>query len=167
MWIVARYLPVAPFSLKPAAATSSGGKTLLIPTPYAIKMALLDVAIRTSGIEEGERLFPFLRDLAVSEEVESMLLLDLDGERAGAAASAHGGGKSTSRAVDARNVDELQNVLEDEDADVLVNTASYRINLDAMSACLKSGSNYLDLGGLYWHLVDLIWIFLFPLLYLV
>jgi hypothetical protein len=65
MWIVARYLPVAPFSLKPAAATSSGGKTLLIPTPYAIKMALLDVAIRTRGIEEGERLFPFLRDLAI------------------------------------------------------------------------------------------------------
>ena len=25
----------------------------------------------------------------------------------------------------------------------------------------------LELGGLYWHLVDLIWIFLFPLLYLV
>jgi cytochrome c oxidase subunit III len=25
----------------------------------------------------------------------------------------------------------------------------------------------IDLGGLYWHLVDLIWIFLFPLLYLV
>ena len=24
-----------------------------------------------------------------------------------------------------------------------------------------------EIGGLYWHLVDLIWIFLFPLLYLV
>jgi cytochrome c oxidase subunit 3 len=24
-----------------------------------------------------------------------------------------------------------------------------------------------DLSGLYWHLVDLIWIFLFPLLYLI
>ena len=24
-----------------------------------------------------------------------------------------------------------------------------------------------DLGGLYWHLVDLIWIYLFPLLYLI
>ena len=24
-----------------------------------------------------------------------------------------------------------------------------------------------DLTGLYWHLVDLIWIFLFPLLYLI
>src|SRR5947209_17870391 len=65
MWIMARYLPVALFSLKPAAATSSGGKTLLIPTPYAIKMALLDVAIRTRGLAEGERLFPLLRDLSI------------------------------------------------------------------------------------------------------
>jgi cytochrome c oxidase subunit 3 len=24
-----------------------------------------------------------------------------------------------------------------------------------------------EIGGLYWHLVDLIWIFLFPLLYLI
>ena len=32
------------------------------------------------------------------------------------------------------------------------------------------GPNYftpVDLGGLYWHVVDLIWIFLFPLLYLI
>ena len=33
---------------------------------------------------------------------------------------------------------------------VLVNTASYRINLEAMRACLTAGCNYLDLGGLYW-----------------
>lgn len=66
MWMIARYLPVAPLSLKPAAATSSGGKTLLTLTPYAIKMALLDVAIRTLGIAEGERLFPLLRDLSLS-----------------------------------------------------------------------------------------------------
>jgi cytochrome c oxidase subunit 3 len=24
-----------------------------------------------------------------------------------------------------------------------------------------------DLGGLYWHIVDLVWIFLFPLFYLI
>ena len=32
------------------------------------------------------------------------------------------------------------------------------------------GSKYytpVDLGGLYWHVVDLIWIFLFPLFYLI
>ncbi len=75
MWIVARYLPVAPFSLKSAAATASGGKTLLVPTPYAIKMALLDVAIRTSGIAEGERLFPLLRDLAIWLEAPNDLIV--------------------------------------------------------------------------------------------
>jgi cytochrome c oxidase subunit 3 len=24
-----------------------------------------------------------------------------------------------------------------------------------------------DIGGLYWHFVDIVWIFLFPLLYLI
>ena len=31
----------------------------------------------------------------------------------------------------------------------------------------RSYDTPLELGGLYWHLVDLVWIFLFPLLYLV
>src|SRR5579863_385884 len=75
MWIVARYLPVAPFSLKPAAATSSGGKTLLVPTPYAIKMALLDAAIRTLGLAEGERLFPALRALSIAMELPKNIVV--------------------------------------------------------------------------------------------
>src|SRR6266700_6321445 len=75
MWIVARYLPVAPFSLKPAGATSSGGKTLLIPTPYAIKMALLTSIIRSRGLAEGERLFPFLRDLDLYLEPPETILV--------------------------------------------------------------------------------------------
>lgn len=76
MWIVARYLPVSFFSLKPAGATSSGGKTLLIPTPYAIKMALLTSIIRSRGLVEGERLFPLLRDLALFlEPPETILVL--------------------------------------------------------------------------------------------
>ena len=75
MWTVARYLPVAPFSLKPAAATSSGGKTLLAPTPYALKMALLDVAIRTGGVDEGVRLLPYLRDLSVAIALPDDLLV--------------------------------------------------------------------------------------------
>ena len=61
-----RYLPVTLFSLKPAEATSTGGKTLLVVTPYAVKMALLDAAIRTQGVSAGEQLFPALRDLSVA-----------------------------------------------------------------------------------------------------
>ena len=31
----------------------------------------------------------------------------------------------------------------------------------------KENFTAIEIGGLYWHLVDLIWIYLFPLLYLV
>ncbi len=46
-WLIAEYQPVALFSLKHGEATSTGGKSLLVPTPFAIRMALLDAAIRT------------------------------------------------------------------------------------------------------------------------
>lgn len=42
--------------------------------------------------------------------------------------------------------------------------------LTAMSARGRFSSNYfapLDVSGLYWHFVDIIWIYLFPLLYLI
>jgi hypothetical protein len=45
-WLVFRYIPIALFSLKSSRATSTAGKTLLTPTPYAVKMAFLDVALR-------------------------------------------------------------------------------------------------------------------------
>lgn len=75
MWLVARYLPVSLFSLKSASATASGGKTLLVPTPYALKMALVDAAIRTRGLMEGERLFPLLRDLSIWLEAPQDLIV--------------------------------------------------------------------------------------------
>ena len=87
-----------------------------------------------------------VRDLADSEEVQAMRLLDLDGARAAEVASQYGAGRASAEAVDAR--DGLAGVLEN--CDVLVNSASYRINLDAMRACLSAGCHYLDLGGLYW-----------------
>lgn len=75
MWLVARYLPVSLFSLKSASATASGGKTLLVPTPYALKMALVDATIRTRGLLEGERLFPLLRDLSIWFEAPPDLIV--------------------------------------------------------------------------------------------
>jgi saccharopine dehydrogenase (NAD+, L-lysine-forming) len=88
-----------------------------------------------------------VRDLAESDEVDRLDLLDLDGDRAAAVAAAHGDGKATAAAVDARAAGGLAAALEN--ADVLVNSASYRVNLDAMRACLAAGCGYIDLGGLY------------------
>ncbi len=89
-----------------------------------------------------------VRDLAVSEEITEMLLLDLDGDRALAVAQAYGGGKSRSSAIDAGAEGALAAALAG--CDALINSASYRLNLVAMEACLEAGCHYLDLGGLYW-----------------
>jgi len=66
MWLIAEYRPSTFFSLRPANATTSGGKTLVTPTPFALKMALLDAAIRVYGRAQGEVWFPQIRDLVVA-----------------------------------------------------------------------------------------------------
>jgi len=66
MWLIAEYEAVTLFSLKLSTATSSGGKTLLVPTPYALKKALLDSACRTLGVRRAESLWEQIRDLHVA-----------------------------------------------------------------------------------------------------
>ena len=108
------------------------------------------VSLRVAVLGAAGTIAPaIIRDLAASDEVAELILLDLDAARAQAAAVAHGSGKATGRAVDARSVDRLGGELRDARADVLVNAAAYRINLEAMLACLQAGCDYADLGGLY------------------
>ncbi|NDJ78840.1 MAG: hypothetical protein GYB65_21525 [Chloroflexi bacterium] len=75
MWTIAEFRPVALFSLRPANATVSGGKTLITPTPFAIKMALLDGAIRLWGRDQGAEWWPQIRDLAVAVALPDQLLV--------------------------------------------------------------------------------------------
>lgn len=56
-WLLLQYRPSALFSLRMSQATSSGGKTLLVPTPYAFKMALVDVGFRLYGLGGGRSVF--------------------------------------------------------------------------------------------------------------
>lgn len=105
----------------------------------------LNVAVLGAG---GTIAPAIVHDLAGSEEVGGMMLLDVDAERAEAVAGSHGAGRASARAVDARDAGQLADALEG--VDILVNSASYRLNLEAMRACLHVGCNYLDLGGLYW-----------------
>lgn len=76
MWTIAEYQPTSFFSLRPYTATSSGGKSLLVPTPFAVKTALLDAAIRTQGLERGRVLFPALRDLRVAVRLPRYILVN-------------------------------------------------------------------------------------------
>lgn len=76
MWVLATYQPTTFFSLKPSNATSSGGKTLLTPTPYAIKMGLLDVAIRIGGVDFGEQAWEWIRGLSIAVRVPERALVN-------------------------------------------------------------------------------------------
>lgn len=75
MWLIAEYEAVTLFSLKLSTATSSGGKTLLVPTPYALKMALLDSACRTLGVKQAESLWEQIRDLHVAIRPASKIVV--------------------------------------------------------------------------------------------
>jgi len=109
--------------------------------------------MRVSILGAGGTIAPaIVRDLAESDEAEELLLLDIDEKRAAAVADAHGAGKARATRVDARIEPEAEGSLARAliGSDVLINSASYRVNLDAMAACLRAGCHYLDLGGLYW-----------------
>lgn len=64
-WLLAKYLPTNLFSLKPSFATSSGGKTLIAPSPYAIKMALINALFIDYSKEEVEKHFEWIKNLKI------------------------------------------------------------------------------------------------------
>ncbi|CEJ48092.1 hypothetical protein [Umezakia ovalisporum] len=71
-WLTVVYQPVSLFSLKRSDATSMAGRSNLVPTPYAIKMALLRVLLETQGREHQSDFiqwidseFTWIRDLTI------------------------------------------------------------------------------------------------------
>jgi hypothetical protein len=68
-WLIATFTPVSLFSLRTAYGTSKGGKTLLLPTPYAVKMALLDACFRcnqpSNAAVEAEKTLRSLKAAAI------------------------------------------------------------------------------------------------------
>ncbi|MFW6122062.1 MAG: hypothetical protein ACOC80_14360 [Petrotogales bacterium] len=70
-WIYLTIAQSSLFSLRPSATTSSGGVSLLVPTPYAIKMALIDIYCRHFSQQLGifgggkDDRFNAIRDLEV------------------------------------------------------------------------------------------------------
>ncbi len=75
MWYQASYLPISLFSLRQSLSTSSGAKTLLVPTPFALKTALLDAAIRVLGKEQATLLFPTIRDVQIALRLPRQLVV--------------------------------------------------------------------------------------------
>jgi hypothetical protein len=52
-WLIVLYEPVSLFSLRMSQTTSKGGKTLVVPTPYSVKMALIYACFRAWDEQEA------------------------------------------------------------------------------------------------------------------
>jgi hypothetical protein len=71
-----KYIPTSLFSLKESNSTNSGAKSLFLPSPYCIKMAVINQAI-TVGNElddlnkKGNPYFQFIRDAKISYFIEA------------------------------------------------------------------------------------------------
>jgi lysine 6-dehydrogenase len=88
-----------------------------------------------------------VRDLLSTEEVERIGLADLSLERVKDAASRLGDDRLEPLRADVKDEGELARVMSDWDA--VINSTWYELNLEVMGAAIRSGINYLDLGGLY------------------
>ena len=62
-WLIGEYTFTAPFSLKSTLATSSGGKTNILPTMFSVKMALINASYRM-GLD-GEIEFKWIKTLKI------------------------------------------------------------------------------------------------------
>ena len=92
--------------------------------------------MRVAILGAGGTIAPaIVRDLAESDDVAELLLVDLDRDKARAAAERHGGGKASV-------ADGVTG------ADVVVNSAGYRINLDVMRSSLEAGAVTLTIASL-------------------
>jgi lysine 6-dehydrogenase len=85
--------------------------------------------------------------LAEQEAVERILVLDMNEAGARAVAERHGAGKAAGAGLDITDRAGAAAALGG--ADVLLNSAAYRVNLAAMEAALAAGAHYIDLGGLF------------------
>jgi hypothetical protein len=72
MTFSAIFRPTALFSLRDSNSTSSGAKSLFLPSPYAIKMAFLSQAISLGGEDFNNRsdLFDIIRDVKISYNIK-------------------------------------------------------------------------------------------------
>jgi hypothetical protein len=66
MWLIAEYEAVSLFSLRPSFTTASGGKTLLVPTPFAIKVAIFDALCRLQPLNRAQSYWPDIARLEVA-----------------------------------------------------------------------------------------------------
>lgn len=62
MWLEIEYVPTSLFSFKDIKATNTAATSLLFPTPFGVKMALISEAIKKFDLEKGRNVFELIKE---------------------------------------------------------------------------------------------------------
>ncbi len=62
MWLEIEYVPTSLFSFKDIKATNTAATSLLFPTPFGVKMALISEAIKKFDLEKGKYVFKLVKE---------------------------------------------------------------------------------------------------------
>lgn len=76
MWYVSIYAPVTLFSLKSSQATNMAAKSLLLPSPYSIKMAMLDKLITFWSLEEAKKRFSKIKKMQFQFQLPEKIIVN-------------------------------------------------------------------------------------------
>lgn len=76
MWLKIRYKPTTLFSLKDSRATSMGGKSLIAPSPYSIKMAIINSFIQLYSVKELESNFNWIKNLEIKIKLPDNIVIN-------------------------------------------------------------------------------------------
>jgi len=66
MWLELEYLPASLFSFKDINATNTAATSLLIPTPFGVKMGLISICIQRYDIEKARELFNLIKGMKIN-----------------------------------------------------------------------------------------------------
>lgn len=76
MWLEVEYLPTSLFSFKDINATNTAATSLLIPTPFAVKMALISVCIQRYNLEKAQELFSMIKKMDISFKLPREIIVN-------------------------------------------------------------------------------------------
>jgi saccharopine dehydrogenase-like NADP-dependent oxidoreductase len=88
-----------------------------------------------------------VKELAISPEVDAIVVGDYNEEQARAVATTHGGDKAKPVFVDARDAESVKKAIEG--CDAMVNATQHFWNITVMHAAAAAGVHYTDMGGLF------------------
>lgn len=76
MWLEIEYYPASLFSLRTSQSTSSGAKSLFLPSPYSVKMALLNAIVTFDSLDTIEKNFKLIKDLNIAYKLPKKFVVN-------------------------------------------------------------------------------------------